>query len=203
MAAQWRKTAPDASRAAPRRLAPRLGACRKIKRRVAAAKAAPGTAARSLRQRDPHEATTESLSEPSQGTVPRTALYSNAAKWAAKAGSGAASVSEQPDATAATLRRREGTQAILRAVSDVEARGAVTETVEGRWSLIYSTNQAGPIDVAAPGLSQAVIDKTYATLFKNVPSLAGAQPDNRAAVSNIQTLDLTSGLLTNRVRPAM
>lgn len=101
------------------------------------------------------------------------------------------------------VSRREGTKAILRAVSDVEALGAVTETVEGRWSLIYSTNQAGPIDLAAPGLSQAVIDKTYATLFKNVPSLAGAQPDNRAAVSNIQTLDLTSGLLTNRVRPAM
>tara|TARA_B110001452_G_C15104495_1_gene385063 strand:+ start:195 stop:713 length:519 start_codon:yes stop_codon:yes gene_type:complete len=101
------------------------------------------------------------------------------------------------------VSRREGTQAILRAVADVEALGAVTETVEGRWSLIYSTNQAGPIDTAAPGLSQAVIDKTYATLFKNVPALAGAQTDNKAAVSNIQTLDLTSGLLTNRVRPAM
>ena len=98
------------------------------------------------------------------------------------------------------VSRREGTQAILRAVADVEALGAVTETVEGRWSLIYSTNQAGPIDTAAPGLSQAVIDKTYATLFKNVPALAGAQTDNKAAVSNIQTLDLTSGLLTNRVR---
>ena len=100
------------------------------------------------------------------------------------------------------VSRREGTQAILTAVADVEALGAVTETVEGRWSLIYSTNQDGPTDAAAPGISQAVIDKTYAVLFKNVPALAGAQPDNRAAISNIQTLDLTSGLLTNRVRPA-
>ena len=89
------------------------------------------------------------------------------------------------------------------AVQELEdASSGVTQPIEGRWALVYSTQVDERKQLAAPGLPQAVIDSTYALFFRFAPALAGAEEGGRRA-SNEQVVDLTKGRVFNRVKLAV
>ena len=109
----------------------------------------------------------------------------------------------------AELRKRptrDGRDAVLRRVAELEALRVTTAPPDGRWALIFSTQLAEPearskASGAMPFV-QPLVDATYATFFKFIPALAGAQPDGGAGGggSNEQRLSLTTNLVENRVR---
>ena len=97
-------------------------------------------------------------------------------------------------------------KAVLAAVEAVEASIDTGEAapVEGRWSLIFSTQVSAREEQRSPGdsaLLQALIDTTYSAFFKVAPALAGAQQDGAtSSASNEQWIDLTNCEVRNRVR---
>ena len=107
--------------------------------------------------------------------------------------------------------RREPTlaqrAAVLDAVAHLEAcdEGKGQSSVDGRWSLIFSTQVAGESQRRPQGNAlQPLIDFTYATFFKIAPALAGAQPDGSSSEArNEQLVDTARGLVRNRVRIAL
>lgn len=94
--------------------------------------------------------------------------------------------------------------AVLRAVEDLEACSTgTTAPVDGRWSLIFSTQVAENArrDDAGANILQPAIDATYSAFFKVAPALAGAAPDGSSSgASNEQSVDTSTGALRNRVR---
>lgn len=108
---------------------------------------------------------------------------------------------------------RGGSEAdVLRAARDLEeAAGAEgicpqAELVEGRWSLVYSTQTSAN---AGQGDAEGIIDRltaqAYRFFFKFAPALAGAQGGTDASQSlwgtprNEQTVDLSAGTVKNTV----
>ena len=94
--------------------------------------------------------------------------------------------------------------AVLDAIRDLEAEGSTTGSLDGRWSLIFSTQLPLEMESTAAGGSrgplQFVTDSLYGAFFKVAPALAGAQADGGGEASNEQRLDLASRALANRVR---
>ncbi|KAL1527878.1 hypothetical protein AB1Y20_009254 [Prymnesium parvum] len=94
--------------------------------------------------------------------------------------------------------------AVLRAAESLEELGGgVIAPIEGRWSLMYSTQLSSPAQrqPSMPGLLQPAIDATYSFFFKFAPFLAGAEEGARRA-SNEQVVDLELGKVCNTVRLA-
>lgn len=118
--------------------------------------------------------------------------------------------SESPNAALlsaiAQMRRSPSLQArdrVLSAVRELEASQAApaASSAEGRWALIYSTQEAGTATSVGGGIAQALVDTTYAAFFKVAPILAGAQEAaDRNGASNEQRLDLAAGRVFNTVR---
>ena len=90
---------------------------------------------------------------------------------------------------------------VLLAVADLEAVDCTDGSPEGRWSLIFSTQNGTP-DPQRDGANflQPLIDTTYSAFFKFAPQLAGAQEDGGRGAANEQSLSLATGLVANRVR---
>ena len=78
----------------------------------------------------------------------------------------------------AQMRRSPSLQArerVLSAVRELESSEAApaAASADGRWALIYSTQEAGGATSGGGGLAQALVDTTYAAFFKVAPLLAG------------------------------
>lgn len=106
----------------------------------------------------------------------------------------------------ADLRRQPSKptrDSLLCAIADLEACNTIDASPAGRWALIFSTQASEP-DPRQQGRSpvQPLIDATYALFFKVAPALAGAQQDGGAGGggSNEQSVDLSQGVVENRVR---
>ncbi len=92
-------------------------------------------------------------------------------------------------------------RSVLEAVEDVEALRLLDGSVEGEWSLIFSTQIAGSVRKAPdPGPLQPILDSIYSAFFKVAPALAGSLDGSSSGASNVQSVDLVSGTLLNRVR---
>jgi len=107
--------------------------------------------------------------------------------------------------TLIALLRREPSpsnrRAVLAAVVAVEATDCSEASIDGRWSLLFSTQESPTAIPSAPGPAQAIIDSTYALFFKMAPFLAGAQADGAtSAARNEQTVSLARGRVLNTVR---
>lgn len=108
----------------------------------------------------------------------------------------------------AKLRREATVQnrnAVLSAVEALEACSGTMGAVDGRWSLIFSTQGAPPKQQPLQGNAfQPLIDATYSAFFKVAPALAGAAQDGSSgSAANEQTIDYASGRVRNRVRIAL
>eukprot|EP00962_Isochrysis_galbana_P040543 scaffold14707_cov129-Isochrysis_galbana.AAC.12 len=109
--------------------------------------------------------------------------------------------------TIAQLRRTPSAfnrRAVLAAVAETELSAAAESTpasIDGRWSLLFSTQDSPASLAASPGPVQALVDATYSGFFKIAPMLAGAQADGANALArNEQFLNMTSGRVLNTVR---
>ena len=113
--------------------------------------------------------------------------------------------------TAVAELRRDATPTNQRIVLDaVEALEACCtdyaqqSQIDGRWTLIFSTQLAPPSSQKRRGNAlQPLIDATYSTFFKFAPALAGAQPEGSSSASNEQLVDTVGGIVRNRVRIAL
>jgi hypothetical protein len=107
--------------------------------------------------------------------------------------------------TIAQLRRAPSAsnrRAVLAAVAETEATaGSTKASIDGRWSLLFSTQDSPAVIPASPGPIQAFIDATYSGFFKIAPALAGAQADGATSQArNEQLVNTTSGRVLNTVR---
>lgn len=100
---------------------------------------------------------------------------------------------------------------ILAAVKTLEATAAEVGEfgdVSGRWSLVYSTSDAGSSSSPALGPLAAVLDddafqrvsnQLYKLFFSFAPALAGSAETGARGVSNEQVVDLAAGRVVNNV----
>jgi hypothetical protein len=101
------------------------------------------------------------------------------------------------------LRREPSVQCrntVLDAIRTLEAEGTTSGAVDGRWSLVFSTQLPETASSGPTSPLQQLSDSLYGVFFKVAPALAGAQADGRGRESNEQRLDLETGELGNRVR---
>ena len=122
----------------------------------------------------------------------------------------AVSASRKPGADARVCKA-----AILDACASLETFGAVGGVipfadVSGRWSLVYSTNDAS--SSAALGPLAAVLDddafqkvssQLYKAFFTFAPALAGSAETNAKGVANTQIVDLETGVVDNVVNATL
>ena len=118
----------------------------------------------------------------------------------------AVSASRKPGADSGLCKRN-----ILDACAALEKRGAVGGDVpfgdvSGRWSLVYSTNDAsssaalGPLAaVLDDDALQKVSNQLYKAFFAFAPALAGSAETNAKGVANTQIVDLQKGIVDNLV----
>jgi len=102
--------------------------------------------------------------------------------------------------------RREGggpetTAKIIQCVEALEAQGVLDAPISGRWTLVYSTQQANrerQTEWDSKAL-QAVTNRLYKLFFRFAPALAGSQDTGAKNVRNEQVVDLEAGEVDNIV----
>lgn len=96
----------------------------------------------------------------------------------------------------------EGKAELLRKLAALEAIPSARDKIDGRWSLIYSTN-APPLGssmrASAADPLQEAIAAAYKVFFKFAPALAGGQDASFLSASNEQRVDVARGVVDNYV----
>jgi hypothetical protein len=90
---------------------------------------------------------------------------------------------------------------LISAAESTRSSESTRASIDGRWSLLFSTQVSPAVIPAFPGPLQALVDATYSGFFKVAPMLAGAQADGANALArNEQMVNVTSGRVLNTVR---
>jgi len=124
---------------------------------------------------------------------------------AVRMGASSGATAELKRAVLATIAevRRERTPkaraAFLAALAALEAVPSDRLAIDGRWSLVYSTDIGAGADAAPRDPLQQVFGEAYKVFFRFAPALAGGQDVAFLGASNEQIVDLAAGVVDNTV----
>jgi hypothetical protein len=92
-------------------------------------------------------------------------------------------------------------EAFLRALAALEGTPSNRRAIDGRWSLVYSTDISGlaPAARAQADPLQQAFNQAYKIFFRFAPALAGGQDVAFLGAANEQVVDLAAGTIDNTV----
>lgn len=96
------------------------------------------------------------------------------------------------------VRTPEAKESFLNALEALEMTPSDVLDIEGRWSLVYSTD-VGATGAGVPDPLQQAFNQAYKLFFRFAPALAGGQDVAFLSASNEQIVDLASGTVDNTV----